>query len=336
MHVDLVKSPALEETRGWKRELAEAITSGDELLRLLQLEHLLESIDPQPGFRLRVPRSYVNKMRTGDANDPLLRQVLPLAEESAGSGMLDPVGDLDAMVTPGLLHKYHGRVLLVTTGACAIHCRYCFRRNFPYHEASLSPAHWAQALAYIGAHDDIHEVILSGGDPLILDDHKLDHIQRQLSNISHVKSLRIHSRLPLVLPSRINTTLLKWIKHSPLHITLVVHTNHPAEIGSQERAALSALHHAGVTLLNQSVLLKQVNDTADILIALSHRLHECRVMPYYLHCLDKTRGAMHFDVSLAQALEIMDTMRSMLPGYLVPRLVQEQAGEASKTAIFSI
>ena len=336
MHVDLVKNPALNEPPGWKRELAEAISSSDELLRLLQLEHTPGTSGQQPGFRLRVPRSFAAKMRVGDANDPLLRQVLPLDEEFASNGMIDPVGDLDAMVTPGLLHKYHGRVLLVTTGACAIHCRYCFRRNFPYSDASINPAHWRDALAYIRAHADINEVILSGGDPLVLDDHKLDQLQRQLGNIGHVKWLRIHSRLPVVLASRINSSLLKWMRDSALRITLVIHANHANEIGAQEQAALAALRQAGVSLLNQSVLLKGVNDSAAALVALSHRLHDCGVMPYYLHCLDKTRGAMHFEVSQARALEIMDEMRAILPGFLVPRLVREQAGENSKTAIFSI
>jgi EF-P beta-lysylation protein EpmB len=336
MHVDLVKNPASHEAHGWKRDLAEAISSSEELLRLLQLEHLIASTDQRPAFRLRVPRSYVAKMRIADENDPLLRQVLPLDDELSGSGMLDPVGDLDAMLSPGLLHKYHGRVLLITTGACAIHCRYCFRRNFPYSDASLSPAHWRDALGYISDHKDIQEVILSGGDPLVLDDHKLDHLQRQLGKISHVKWLRIHTRLPVVLASRVNNSLLKWIHDSALRITLVIHANHANEIGAQEQAALAALSRAGATLLNQSVLLKRVNDSTDSMIELSHRLHECGVLPYYLHCLDKTRGAMHFEISQAQALKIMDDMRAKLPGYLVPRLVREQAGEKSKTAIFSI
>jgi EF-P beta-lysylation protein EpmB len=336
MHVDQLNNSDTPDPDGWKHELAEAVTSSEELLSLLQLDHMISMTEQYPGFRLRVPRSYVSKMRTGDANDPLLRQVLPSSEEAANNGLLDPVGDLDAMVTPGLLHKYHGRVLLVTTGACAVHCRYCFRRNFPYSNASINSAHWLSALAYISRHKEINEVILSGGDPLVLDDQKLDQIQRQLGKINHVKWLRIHSRLPVVLPTRINASLLSWMQNSDLRITLVIHANHANEIGAQEQAALRALSSAGVTLLNQSVLLKRVNDNADIMVALSHRLHECGVMPYYLHLLDKTRGAMHFEVSQADALSIIEDMRGQLPGYLVPRLVREQAGENSKTAIFSI
>ena len=331
MHVDLVKNPALIEPGGWKRELAEAISNSDELLSLLQLEQTPGAGGQQPGFRLRVPRNYASKMRVGDANDPLLRQVLPLDEESASDGMLDPVGDLDAMVTPGLLHKYHGRVLLVTTGACAIHCRYCFRRNFPYSDASINPAHWREALAYIRAHTDINEVILSGGDPLVLDDHKLDQLQRQLGNIDHVKWLRIHSRLPVVLASRINDSLLKWMRNSALRITLVIHANHANEIGVQEQAALAALKQAGVSLLNQSVLLKGVNDSATAQCALSRRLHDCGVMPYYLHLLDRVVGAAHFDVPLDAAMALSDDLRKRLPGYLVPRMVREVAGANSKT-----
>ena len=336
MPVELVKNPAGFEAAAWKRELASAVTSSTELLRLLQLESLSPASLAHPEFRVRVPRSYLAKMRPGNALDPLLLQVLPRAEESATTGLLDPVADLEAMVTPGVLHKYHGRVLLITTGACAIHCRYCFRRNFPYSDASIHPAHWQNALNYIREHNEIREVILSGGDPLVLDDHKLNSLQCALAEIQHVKWLRIHSRLPVVLPSRINSALLDWMQDSRLRITLVIHANHANEIHHDEQRALESLRAAGVTLLNQSVLLHQVNDNAETLIDLSQRLHDCGVMPYYLHLLDKTRGAMHFDVGQQKALDIMREMRARLPGYLVPRLVREQAGENSKTAIFSI
>jgi EF-P beta-lysylation protein EpmB len=335
MPVELVKNPARLDSPDWKRELAAAITSSEELLRLLQLDPQLSIVAPA-NFRLRVPRAYVAKMRSGDAHDPLLLQVLPRADEFATTGLLDPVADLDAMPTPGLLHKYHGRVLLITTGACALHCRYCFRRNFPYSDASISATHWQSALDYIRAHSDIREVILSGGDPLVLDDHKLAALEKQLSEISHVKWLRIHTRLPVVLPSRITPGLLDWMQNSRLKITLVIHANHANEIGEDETIALVALRRAGVTLLNQSVLLHQVNDSAETLIVLSQRLYDSGVLPYYLHLLDKTRGAMHFDVLPATAMQIINEMRARLPGYLVPRLVREQAGANSKTAIFSI
>jgi EF-P beta-lysylation protein EpmB len=336
MLLELVKNPARQESAEWKHELAAAISSRDELCALLQLEQSQLPATTQPEFRLRVPRAYVAKMQPGDRHDPLLLQVLPLDQENAHSGLLDPVADLDAMTTTGLLHKYHGRVLLITTGACAIHCRYCFRRNFPYSDASLSTAHWQDALDYIRAHKEIKEVILSGGDPLVLDDHKLDALQKELSEIHHVQWLRIHTRLPVVLPSRINTDLLDWMRSSRLKITMVIHANHGNEIGAQEQKALAALRDAGITLLNQSVLLRRVNDSAKTLIELSHKLHESGVMPYYLHLLDKTRGAMHFEVDQSTAVKIIAEMRASLPGFLVPRLVREQAGENSKTAIFSI
>jgi EF-P beta-lysylation protein EpmB len=336
MLLELVKNPALQESAEWKRELAAAISSREELCALLQLDQDMLPGEAQPEFRLRVPRGYVAKMQPGDHHDPLLLQVLPLAEENAHNGLLDPVADLDAMTTPGLLHKYHGRVLLITTGACAIHCRYCFRRNFPYSDAGLSTAHWQNALDYIRAHGEIKEVILSGGDPLVLDDHKLDALQKELSEIHHVQWLRIHTRLPVVLPSRINTDLIDWIQRSRFRITMVIHANHGNEIGAQEQKALVALRQAGVTLLYQSVLLHRVNDKAETLIELSHKLHDSGVIPYYLHLLDKTRGAMHFEVPQTNAVQLMAEMRASLPGFLVPRLVREQAGENSKTAIFSI
>jgi EF-P beta-lysylation protein EpmB len=335
MPVELLKNPACLGAPDWKRELAAAITSSEELLHLLQLDPQLPTAAPA-NFRLRVPRAYAAKMRPGDARDPLLLQVLPRTAEFAGTGLLDPVADLEAMPTPGLLHKYHGRVLLITTGACAVHCRYCFRRNFPYSEASISTSHLQAALDYIGAHSEIREVILSGGDPLVLDDDKLAALENQLSEIEHVKWLRIHTRLPVVLPARITPALLDWMQSSRLKITLVMHANHANEIGEHETIALAALRRAGVTLLNQSVLLHQVNDNTETLIELSQRLHDSGVLPYYLHLLDKTRGAMHFDVPSATAVQIIDQMRARLPGYLVPRLVREQPGENSKTAIFSI
>jgi len=336
MPLELVKNPADQEPAEWKRELAAAISSSQELCTLLQLDQNQLPGDAQTAFRLRVPRAYVAKMQPGDHHDPLLLQVLPLAEETADSGLLDPVADLDAMTTTGLLHKYHGRVLLITTGACAIHCRYCFRRNFPYSDASLGTTHWQNALDYIRAHDEIKEVILSGGDPLVLDDHKLEALETELSEIRHVQWLRIHTRLPVVLPSRINADLLNWIQRSRFKITMVIHANHKNEIGAHEQKALAALREAGVTLLNQSVLLHRVNDKAETLIELSHKLHDSGVIPYYLHLLDKTRGAMHFEVPQSSAVQIISEMRASLPGFLVPRLVREQAGENSKTAIFSI
>lgn len=320
----------------WKKELAASITSVSELLNELNLGHLSDKVLHDSYFRLRVPRAYVAKMHKGDASDPLLLQVLPALMENGGSGSTDPVGDLDAMITPGLLHKYHGRALLIATGACAIHCRYCFRRHYPYSEASTQSSNWQHTLDYLHSHEAISEVILSGGDPLVLDDEKLAQLCKDLESIPHLKWLRLHTRLPVVLPSRINESLLAWMKQSRFRITMVIHANHANELGNTERLALQHLQQAGVTLLNQSVLLRGVNDSADNLIALSHQLHDCGVIPYYLHLLDKVQGAMHFDVDQHRAGEIMHKMRARLPGFLLPRLVREETGASSKTAIFSI
>jgi EF-P beta-lysylation protein EpmB len=321
----------------WRRELAEAVSDPHKLLSLLDLEHALgDSIVSRPAFRLRVPMAYIAKMQKGDIDDPLLRQVLPLLDENHAGGVSDPVGDLDAMPVPGLLHKYHGRVLLLTTGACAVHCRYCFRRHFPYGDANPARDGWRQALDYIRDHSDIDEVILSGGDPLVLDNAKLGELLQQLERIPHLKWLRVHTRLPVVIPSRIDAPLLQLFSHSRFRITMVIHANHANELTQIEAEALRALSDTGVTLLNQSVLLKGVNDDANALTALSKSLYEVSVLPYYLHLLDPVRGAMHFDVPRNRATALLAQLRARLPGYLVPALAQEIAGADSKTVIFAI
>ena len=321
----------------WRRELSEALSDPRELLSMLDLEHAIgDRVIGEPGFRLRVPKAYIAKMRKGDIDDPLLRQVLPLMDENSSDGVTDPVGDLDAMQVPGLLHKYHGRVLLLTTGACAVHCRYCFRRHFPYGVANPARSEWRQALDYIRDRDDITEVILSGGDPLVLDNAKLGEILQQLERIPHLKWLRIHSRLPVVLPARIDAPLLQLFNRSRFRITMVIHANHASELTNIEATALRALSESGVTLLNQSVLLKGVNDHIEALESLSKSLYEVSVLPYYLHLLDPVRGAMHFEVPRHRATALHAQLQTRLPGYLVPRLVQEIAGAGSKTAIFAI
>lgn len=325
-----------ERTPEWQAELANAISSAEELLDTLALPHSSSGLVRNPTFRLRVPRCYVAKMQKGNANDPLLKQVLPLAAENSPYGVNDPVGDIAAMATPGLLHKYRGRALLVTTGACAIHCRYCFRRHFPYTNANPGKNEWQDAMVYLSTRQDIHEVILSGGDPLVLDNAKLGRLLTTLEQIPHVKWLRIHTRLPVVLPSRIDEELVSLLQKLRFRKTFVIHANHANELMADEFAAMHRLQSSGVTLLNQSVLLKGVNDTASTLIELSKRLHEAGVLPYYLHMLDPVQGAMHFEVSQSRAIELMESLRKELPGYLVPRLVREIAGEASKTAIFTI
>ena len=321
----------------WQIELADAISSVDELVDELELGHLKTELVQNPDFRLRVPRAFVRKMQKGNADDPLLKQVLPVhAETASSSGLTDPVGDLNAMTVPGLLHKYQGRVLLVTTGACAIHCRYCFRRHFPYASANPRRNEWKQALAYLKAHGDISEVVLSGGDPLVLDNARLHYLLSALEEIPHIQWLRIHTRLPVVLPSRIDDGLLDILQGLRFTKTVVIHANHANELMSDEFESLQRLASSGCTLLNQSVLLKGVNDSPTSLLDLSTRLYQAGVLPYYLHMLDPVRGALHFEVSQRRAIEILNTVRSSLPGFLVPRLVREIPGEASKTAIFTI
>lgn len=323
----------------WQQALAEAINDPVELLTLLELpkDFLPAYRDAVRQFPLRVPRSYVARMRKGDPADPLLRQILPLGEEtSVVMGFVsDPVGDLKAMPVPGVLHKYRGRVLLITTGACGIHCRYCFRRHFPYADANPAPGAWQQALDYIAADSSITEVILSGGDPLAMPDHRLAELAAQLAAIPHLKRLRLHTRLPIVLPERIDAALLDWLGASPLQKIIVVHANHPNEIGVDTAQALGALRERGVTLLNQAVLLRGVNDSADVLVGLSETLFTAGVLPYYLHLLDKVQGAAHFEVSETTGLALMNELQSRMPGYLVPRLVRELSGSPAKKPIHS-
>jgi EF-P beta-lysylation protein EpmB len=324
-------------TQTWQAELATAIKEPEVLLAQLGLLDQLNAISPDliKGFPLRVPQSYVDKMRYGDKNDPLLRQVFPLIDESIDqAGFIhDPVGDHAAITSPGMLQKYNGRALLLITGACAIHCRYCFRRHFPYNDSNPLASQWQTTVEAIKADTSINEVIFSGGDPLSLSDDKLAKLVKQLDTISHIKRLRIHTRLPVVLPNRVDDALLAWINKTRLQVVIVIHANHASEIGDDVTHALEQLRKAGCQLLNQAVLLKGINDSVETLVALSERLSEVNVMPYYLHLLDRVAGASHFDVSDEQGVELIAKIRAILPGYLVPRLVREQQGESSKTVI---
>ena len=321
----------------WQRALAEAVTDPAELLRLLELDPgLLPAAKRAAGlFGLRVPRGYLARMAKGDPDDPLLRQVLPLGAEllaAPGYGP-DPVGDAAATARPGLLHKYHGRALLITTGACAVHCRYCFRRGFPYGEARIGAPQWERIRAYLESEPAIDEVILSGGDPLVLSDQRLAELVQRLDDVAQLQRLRIHSRVPLVLPERIGSGLLASVTGSRLRQVLVLHANHPRELDTEAASALARLREAGIVLLNQSVLLAGVNDRAEVLAQLSERLFACGVLPYYLHLLDRVEGAAHFEVDEVTAKTLLRGLRARLPGYLVPRLVREQAGAASKTLL---
>lgn len=329
-------SEPLKQPPLWQTLLSQAITEPGHLLRELALSPQLLPAALAAGrtFRLRVPRGFVARMRRGDPHDPLLRQVLPLGEEldEVAGYSHDPLQELGAMPVPGLLHKYQGRVLLTTTGACAVHCRYCFRRHYPYAEANPNRDR-RQTLDYLRAHAEIEEVILSGGDPLTLSDTRLAELVQTLGDIPHLRRLRIHSRVPVVLPERVDTALLAWLQATRLQPVLVVHSNHANEIDASVHSAMQRLRGAGVSLLNQAVLLRGINDRADTLAALSERLFAAGVLPYYLHQLDPVHGAAHFSVGDETAKSIMKQLVDKLPGYLVPRLVREHAGQAAKTPL---
>jgi L-lysine 2,3-aminomutase len=318
----------------WRRELAEAVTDPAELLRLLDLDPALLPAARMAAarFGLRVPRSFLAQMRRGDPLDPLLMQVLPLAAElddRPGFGP-DPVGDLAAVQAPGVLSKYRGRALLMTTGACAVHCRYCFRREFPYESGALTPARLAAAVDALATMPGLEEVILSGGDPLALPTARLAQITAALAMLPGVRRLRIHTRTPIVLPARVDRLLLDWLDALPWRTVIVLHVNHPRELSAPVRAAAAALGAGGATLLNQSVLLAGVNDDEDTLAELSTALFEAGVLPYYLHALDRVAGTAHFDTPGERAAGLHAALLARLPGYLVPRLVREVAGAASK------
>lgn len=327
----------IRQTPAWQAELAGAVTDPAELLALLGLgpEFLGPARLAAAAFPLKVPRGFVSRMRRGDPADPLLRQVLPLgAELDAVPGFSsDPVGDQAARCSPGVLQKYAGRVLLTATGACAVHCRYCFRRHYPYAEENASTGGFESALAYVAADESVHEVILSGGDPLTLSDRRLCEFSARLRDIAHVRCLRIHTRLPIVLPSRVTPALREWLAGASRPVVIVVHANHPQEIDAPVGAALAALKATGVTLLNQTVLLRGVNDDADTLVRLSGSLFGVGVLPYYLHALDRTTGTAHFDVPEVEARALHERLRARLPGYLVPRLVREVPGAPAKVPL---
>ena len=323
---------------GWQRRLAQGPRNARDLLERLGLPiSLVPSTLVESDFPFRVPPGFVDRMRPGDPDDPLLRQILPTPAETrpAPGFVSDPVGDLAALRSTGLIQKYHGRALLMLTGACAIHCRYCFRRHFPYAEQTPHGAGWRLAVDAIAAEPTISEVILSGGDPLMSPDGRLARLTDALASIPHVRRLRIHSRLPVVLPERIDTAFLDWFSALPCQRVVVVHANHANEIDDEVAAAMRRLADAGARLLNQSVLLKGVNDDVGRLVALSERLFEIGVLPYYLHLLDRVAGAAHFAVSREAAVAIHAGLMARLPGYLVPRLVEERAGDPSKRPILS-
>lgn len=333
-HIVTLNTPSRED---WITQLANVVTSPDELLRLLNVdadEKLLAGREARRLFPLRVPRAFIARMEKGNPDDPLLRQVLTAEEEFivAPGYSTDPLEEQHSVV-PGLLHKYRNRALLLVKGGCAVNCRYCFRRHFPYAENQGTRRNWQTAMNYIAENPQLDEIIFSGGDPLMAKDHELDWLMTQLEAIPHVKRLRIHSRLPIVIPARITETLVSRFQHSSLQVILVNHVNHSHEIDDEFRTAMAMLRQAGVTLLNQSVLLRGVNDNAQTLADLSNALFDAGVMPYYLHVLDRVQGAAHFMVNDDEAREIMRELLTLISGYMVPKLAREIGGEPSKTPL---
>ena len=302
---------------------------------MLGLEALSGRISEQAAaqFPLRVPRGFVARMRKGDAHDPLLRQVLPLDEEMrmvSGFDSFDAVGDAAAKAGTGVLQKYRGRALLVATGSCAVNCRYCFRRHFPYAEETAAREGWREAVRAIGDDDSLEEVILSGGDPLSLATSKLAELTDALRGIPNLKRLRIHPRLPVVLPERVDAALLQWLARLPWPVAVVLHANHANEFDAGVDAALADLRGAGAQLLNQAVLLRGVNDSVQALAELSERSFAAGVLPYYLHQLDRVAGVAHFEVPDEEAKRLHAALAARVSGYLVPRLVREVAGDTGK------
>lgn len=320
----------------WQRSLQRAVRSVDELLNLLELQRSdVPDVDFHSMFPLLVPLEFVARMRKRDPLDPLLLQVLPLAQENSTipGDSVDPVGDLASETAPGLLHKYPGRVLLIASGACAVHCRYCFRRHFPYMEKPKSLEHWQPAIRAIADDSSIEEVILSGGDPLSLGNAKLRRLVQAIEAIPHVRRLRFHTRFPVMIPGRIDAGLIALFRRTRLATYLVWHINHSREIDDAVSRGASALKRAGVTLLNQAVLLHRINDSMEVQCDLALRLLDVGIIPYYLHQLDRVQGASHFDCPSEIGENIVLGMREKLPGYAVPRLVKEVRGEMSKTLI---
>ncbi len=320
-------SETILQSKSWQQQLADSITDPKELLQQLDLPlSLLPAAENAARlFPLRVTQDFLKLIKKSDPDDPLLLQILPLQDElDSPAGYLDdPVGDQQATLTPGLIHKYHSRVLLITTPACAVHCRYCFRRHYPYQTASAHGQQLEQALVAIQKDTGISEIILSGGDPFSLSDQVLGKLLDKISTIPHIRTIRFHTRLPAVLPDRITHDLIQLLNRQNRQLVIVLHINHPAELSEKTARAMQALHDAGITLLNQSVLLKGVNNKAEILIQLAQKLFTQHILPYYLHLLDPVKGASHFDIPEKEAIILVKKMKTALPGYLVPKLARE-------------
>lgn len=338
----IITRKAVSVEQNWINELSNGISDPEKLLNTLKIPPAqwpqdksgLCTFNARKQFPQRVPASFVNRMEQGNINDPLLRQVLPLDEElefhpGFNSDPLEEQGSDQ----PGLLHKYKNRALLILKSGCAVNCRYCFRRHYPYSESKGNKQAWQQSIDYIAEHAELNEVILSGGDPLMAKDHELEWLLDQIDNIPHIKRLRVHSRLPVVIPSRITDELCRVLESSRLKVIFVSHINHVNEIDHSLTDAFAKLKQAGVTLLNQSVLLKGVNDSVEAQIALNESLFDSGVQPYYLHVLDKVQGAAHFYISDKKAKQIIAEMMTRVSGYIVPKLTREIGGRPSKTPL---
>ncbi len=322
--------------RNWQKTLQEASSSPEELLDKMNIEDsTLISRQANKDFPLRVPAGFISRMNQNDADDPLFKQVWPsVEEEDEETGFTDdPLDEVNRQVSPGLLHKYPGRVLLVLTGACAIHCRYCFRRHFPYSDSNPSGENLNRAIEYIQNESSVTEVILSGGDPLSISDERLSDLVSRLEEIHHLKRLRIHTRFPVVVPERINDACLEWLTKTRLHLTIVLHVNHANELVKSVEQAILKLRNHNISIFNQSVLLKGINDSTQALVALSEALFSYGVIPYYLHLLDPVSGASHYEVDESRAISLMNDIQKSLPGYLVPKLVRENSEKTHKMLI---
>jgi EF-P beta-lysylation protein EpmB len=320
----------------WQIAMQRAIRSVDALLEYLQLTpEQVPELERDSAFPLLVPWEFVQRMRPGEPRDPLLLQVLPsLQERVAATGYVrDPVGDGECSPASGLLHKYASRVLLVASGMCAVHCRYCFRRHYPYDESPTTGDQWKAALDYVASHPEIDEVILSGGDPLSLGNARLSQLVGSIASIPHVRRLRVHTRFPVMIPQRIDEELLGLLESVRLRSWFVLHINHAHELDASLIHACDQLRRAGVVVLNQAVLLRGINDTIDSQFALCRDLINAGIQPYYLHQLDRVVGAAHWECDEALGHEIVQGLRERLPGYAVPRFVREVAGELSKTLL---
>ncbi|MGL1901199.1 MAG: KamA family radical SAM protein [Fibrobacterales bacterium] len=316
----------------WRDELSDALTTVKALAHYLKLKES-EIASTTPEFPIFVPKIFADKINPSDPNDPILAQVAFSDRElELQEGFTDdPVGDIASAVDYGVLKKYASRALLLSSPACSVNCRFCFRRNTDY--PVLSTTQKMEVVEKIAADESIDEIILSGGDPLMMGDIELSTLFETFNQIDSIERIRIHTRMPAVLPSRITAELCAAIQQCSKKIIIVLHCNHPNELDEVTKEALWKLSISGALLLNQSVLLKGVNDSVDTLVALSEKLVAQGVTPYYLHQLDRAKGAHHFEVSIDEGRKLIEEMRSSVSGYLVPRYVQEIAGEASKTVL---